>query len=79
MSRGTHAAGVEADVGRVLQLEPANPKALFRRGLARAELSDWAGAAADYAAVVDAQPENRVALKELAAAKARLAKRSPAP
>ena len=45
---------------QVLELEPGNPKAIFRRGQARSGAGDWAGAARDLQLVVEAQPDNRV-------------------
>ena len=61
-----------ADASVVLGMEPDNPKALFRRALARRKLggaANWAGAVQDLETLVDLQPNNAAALRELAAAR----------
>jgi predicted nicotinamide N-methyase len=59
---------VEADVSAVLQVEPDNSKALFRRGQARCALRNWEGAVEDLRRVVQLQPDGttgRIAANEL--------------
>jgi hypothetical protein len=61
-----------ADASVVLSMEPENPKALFRRALARRKLGgagNWSGAVADLEALVALQPSNAAAQRELAGAR----------
>ncbi|CAM9545471.1 unnamed protein product, partial [Phaeothamnion confervicola] len=76
LSLASYKLGQHADAARaaaaVLAAEPANVKALYRRGVARAALGDLADARADLTAVVRADPKNGTARKELTAIKARV-------
>ena len=61
-----------ADASVVLGMEPDNPKALFRRALARRKLggpANWTGAVSDLEALLELQPSNAAALRELALAR----------
>ncbi|OCT66187.1 FK506-binding protein-like [Xenopus laevis] len=57
----------EADkrCSRVLEKEPGYVKALYRRGMARAGMSDWKGARKDFEALLRLDPANKEAQREL--------------
>ncbi len=70
--RSGKVAACVADASVVLGMEPDNPKALFRRALARRKLggpANWTGAVADLEALLELQPNNGAALRELALAR----------
>ncbi|CAJ0951163.1 unnamed protein product [Ranitomeya imitator] len=50
---------------RVLDKDPDHLKALYRRGMARAGMSDWMGARADLEKVMKLDPENKEARREI--------------
>ena len=52
---------------RVLSAEAANPKALYRRAVARRQCGALAAAEADLRALIAVQPKNKAARKEWAA------------
>ncbi|XP_063794221.1 FK506-binding protein-like [Pseudophryne corroboree] len=51
---------------RVLDKEPAHLKALYRRGVARAGMSDWKGARGDFENLLKLDPGNKDARREIA-------------
>ncbi|XP_075692554.1 FK506-binding protein-like [Rhinoderma darwinii] len=50
---------------RVLDKEPDHLKALYRRGMARAGMSDWMGARADLEKLLKLDPSNKEARREI--------------
>ncbi|KAM4697085.1 FK506-binding protein-like [Rhinophrynus dorsalis] len=50
---------------RALEKEPQHIKALYRRGVARAGMSDWKGARGDFEELLRLDPGNKEARKEL--------------
>ncbi|XP_072286044.1 FK506-binding protein-like [Pyxicephalus adspersus] len=50
---------------RILDLDPNHFKALYRRGVARAGMSDWEGARADLDKLLKLDPGNKEAKREL--------------
>ncbi|XP_075042630.1 FK506-binding protein-like [Mixophyes fleayi] len=56
---------------RVLDKEPAHLKALYRRGVARAGMSDWEGARGDFEMLLKLDPSNREARREIARVRAK--------
>ncbi|KAG8543432.1 hypothetical protein GDO81_024665 [Engystomops pustulosus] len=50
---------------RVLDKEPKHLKALYRRGMARAGMSDWTGARADLENLLKLDPGNKEARREI--------------
>lgn len=59
----------EQDCSTALLLEPANIKALYRRGLARKEQSKFSEAARDLSDLLKRDQGNMVATKELESVK----------
>ena len=59
----------EQDCSTALVLEPANIKALYRRGLARKELKKFSEAARDLSDLLKRDQSNVVATKELESVK----------
>ncbi|XP_066437154.1 FK506-binding protein-like [Eleutherodactylus coqui] len=51
---------------RVLDKEPNHLKALYRRGMARAGMSDWMGARADFEKLLKLDPSSKEARREIA-------------
>uniref|UniRef100_A0A8C6X198 FKBP prolyl isomerase like n=1 Tax=Naja naja TaxID=35670 RepID=A0A8C6X198_NAJNA len=58
-------ANAAQNCSKTLVLQPANPKALFRRGLAYDAMNDLEGAAQDLKGVLQVEPGNRAARREL--------------
>ncbi|XP_070593794.1 FK506-binding protein-like [Erythrolamprus reginae] len=58
-------ANAAQNCSKTLVLQPANPKALFRRGLAYDAMNDLEGAAQDLKGVLRVEPGNRAARREL--------------
>ncbi|XP_018411349.1 PREDICTED: FK506-binding protein-like [Nanorana parkeri] len=51
---------------RILDMDPNHFKALYRRGVARAGMSDWEGARGDFDKLLKLDPGNKEAKRELA-------------
>ncbi|KAM5146443.1 FK506-binding protein-like [Mantella aurantiaca] len=51
---------------RILDMDPNHLKALYRRGIARAGMSDWEGARGDFDKLLKLDPGNKEAKRELA-------------
>ncbi|XP_053235317.1 FK506-binding protein-like [Podarcis raffonei] len=58
-------ANAACNCTKTLALQPANTKALFRRGLAHDAMNDLEGAAQDLKGVLQVEPGNRAARREL--------------
>ncbi|XP_042305054.1 FK506-binding protein-like isoform X2 [Sceloporus undulatus] len=58
-------ANAASNCTKTLALQPANTKALFRRGLAYDAMNDLEGAAQDLKGVLQVEPGNRAARREL--------------
>uniref|UniRef100_A0A8D0DT44 FKBP prolyl isomerase like n=1 Tax=Salvator merianae TaxID=96440 RepID=A0A8D0DT44_SALMN len=58
-------ANAACNCSKTLALQPANTKALFRRGLAYDAMNDLEGAAQDLKGVLQVEPGNRAARREL--------------
>lgn len=50
---------------RILDMDPNHLKALYRRGIARAGMSDWEGARGDFDKLLKLDPGNKEAKREL--------------
>ncbi|XP_061475469.1 FK506-binding protein-like [Rhineura floridana] len=65
-------ANAASNCTKALALQPANTKALFRRGLAFDAMNDLEGAAKDLKGVLQVEPGNRAARRELERVKERI-------
>ncbi|KAK7099365.1 peptidyl-prolyl cis-trans isomerase FKBP4-like [Littorina saxatilis] len=61
----------EAACNIVLETEPQNVKAIFRRGQSRLERCDYGPAAGDFAQVLELEPSNKAAKNQLAVSRQR--------
>lgn len=71
LKRDENLACVEA-CNDVLELDPNNVKALFRRGQAQLAVNEFEAAIADFTKVMEVEPDNKAALSQQQLAKAKL-------